>query len=497
MISSPARADDVNSQNSSRSIDLRSPISQDDQIANDLPSNMKTPTVSKDSVPTPPTKLLPISLRSNSPDHLGSPNVPPNPATPPPISNAEVNSALQDMLSAVTDFARVVRGIAPTTTPDSVPGTPTFTDRPEHPCTGPDELQRLRRQLEESAQRENTLCARVDSLERDLAYIRANLATPQQSRPPPSWSDVVRQPSKPAGPPPARETSSGKKVRYPDTPCPVCHSPSSDGRHHYASACPHRVRKFVPPNTQPAPPSPTNTSPREPQTCHVCKSPDHLSRACPERNSTHTHANPKQDRLPRCAVPTCRQEVPPTMWFAEKQTQFCFANGERIPKPPHYDPTRDSFVCDLCHFNQPKYTRHFTIGKHYPVQVRDRPHNLGDDAEPKPTPPPMPKPAPPPFKHDNKDGDLNITQTVKSEKMQRWLFRQMGEDVDLCPRRKKGWQRNMKRWQHFILLVTKSKGRIIKKQLDKYRIALKSYLSDLAQLAKREKFLQRAHEPEN
>ena len=44
MISSPARADDVNSQNSSRSIDLRSPTSQDDQITNDLPSNMNTPT---------------------------------------------------------------------------------------------------------------------------------------------------------------------------------------------------------------------------------------------------------------------------------------------------------------------------------------------------------------------------------------------------------------------------------------------------------------------
>ena len=69
------------------------------------------------------------------------------------------------------------------------------------------------------------------------------------------------------------------------------------------------------------------------------------------------------------------------MWFAEKQTQFCFVDGERIPKPPHYDPTRDSFVCDWCHFSQPKYTRHFTIGKHYPVQVRDRPHNLGDDAD--------------------------------------------------------------------------------------------------------------------
>ena len=195
MISSPARADDVNSQNSSRSIDLRSPISQDDQIANDLPSNMKTPTVPKGSVPTPPAELLPINLCSNSPDHLGLPNVPPYLATPPPISNAEVNSAIQNMLSAITDFANVVlRGIAPTTTPDSVPGTPTFTDRPEHPSTGPDELQRLRRQLEESAQRENTLCARVDSLERDLASIRADLAAPQQSRPPLSWSDVVRQP---------------------------------------------------------------------------------------------------------------------------------------------------------------------------------------------------------------------------------------------------------------------------------------------------------------
>ena len=153
-------------------------------MANDLPSNMKTPTVSKGSAPTPPTKLLPISLRSNSPDHLGSPNVPPHLATPPPILNAEVNSAIQNMLSAVTDFANVVRGIAPTTTPDSVPGTLTFTDRAEHPSTGPDELQRLRQQLEESAQRENTLCARVDSLERDLASIRADLAAPQQrSRP--------------------------------------------------------------------------------------------------------------------------------------------------------------------------------------------------------------------------------------------------------------------------------------------------------------------------
>ena len=37
---------------------------------------------------------------------------------------------------------------------------------------------------------------------------------------------------------------------------------------------------------------------------------------------------------------------------------------------------------------------------------------------------------------------------------------------------------------------------IVKKQLDEYRIALKSYRSDLAQLAKREKFLQHAHEPE-
>ena len=55
----------------------------------------------------------------------------------------------------------------------------------------------------------------------------------------------------------------------------------------------------------------------------------------------------------------------------------------------------------------------------------------------------------------------------------------------------------MKKWQHFILLITKSKGHIAKKQLDEYRIALKSYRSDLAQLAKREKFLQRAHEPGN
>ena len=108
----------------------------------------------------------------------------------------------------------------------------------------------------------------------------------------------------------------------------------------------------------------------------------------------------------------------------------------------------------------------------------------------------MPKPAPPPFKPDEKD--LIVGEYVKSKKMCSWLFNQTGGEVlELCPRRKKCWQRIMKRWQHFILLVTKSKGRIIKKQLDKYRIALKSYRSDLAQLAKREKFLQRAHEPEN
>ena len=55
----------------------------------------------------------------------------------------------------------------------------------------------------------------------------------------------------------------------------------------------------------------------------------------------------------------------------------------------------------------------------------------------------------------------------------------------------------MKKWQRFILLVAKSKGRIVKKQLNEYRIALKSYRSDLAQLAKREKFLRRAQEPAN
>ena len=35
----------------------------------------------------------------------------------------------------------------------------------------------------------------------------------------------------------------------------------------------------LPPNAQPAPQPPANTSPCEPQTCHVCKSPDHLPRA--------------------------------------------------------------------------------------------------------------------------------------------------------------------------------------------------------------------------
>ena len=69
---------------------------------------------------------------------------------------------------------------------------PTLMDRSEHPSNpGLDELQRLRQQLDESAQREHALCARVDSLERDLASICADFAAPQQNRPPPSWSDIV------------------------------------------------------------------------------------------------------------------------------------------------------------------------------------------------------------------------------------------------------------------------------------------------------------------
>ena len=267
MISSPlaAQADDANSQNSSCLIDLRSLTSQDDHITSNLPSNMKTRTVSKGSAPTLPTKLLPINLCSNSPNHLSSPNVPPHLATPPPILNAEVNSAIQNMLSAATDFANVIHGIAPPTTPDPDPGTLTLTDCPEHPSTSPDELQHLCQQLEESAQCGNTLCVRVDMLECDLASICVNLATPQQSCPPPLWSDVVQQPSKPAGLPPACKASSSKKVRYPDTPCPVCHSPSSNSHHHYASACPHCVHKFVLLNTQPAPLLAANTSPCESQ----------------------------------------------------------------------------------------------------------------------------------------------------------------------------------------------------------------------------------------
>ena len=133
MTSSPARADDVNSKNSSRSIDPRTPISQEDQIANDLPSNIKTPTVPDGSAPTPPTKLLPINLRSNSPDRLDPPNAPSHLALPQPISDAETNSAIQGMLSAAANFTTIVRGKAPTAPPDSVSGTPTLTDPPEQP----------------------------------------------------------------------------------------------------------------------------------------------------------------------------------------------------------------------------------------------------------------------------------------------------------------------------------------------------------------------------
>jgi hypothetical protein len=112
----------------------------------------------------------------------------------------------------------------------------------------------------------------------------------------------------------------------------------------------------------------------------------------------------------------------------------------------------------------------------------------------------MPRPEPPPIAKP--DGiDLIIMPHPKSKSMVKrlahWKARPWIEAPELCLHRKKCWQRNIKRWQHFILLITKSTGRIVKKQLDKYRIALKSYRSDLAQLAKREKFLQRAHEPEN
>ena len=63
------------------------------------------------------------------------------------------------------------------------------------------------------------------------------------------------------------------------------------------------------------------------------------------------------------------------------------------------------------------------------------------------------------------------------------------KDVKL---REKSWRHSMKMWQRFILFVQGSKGRIVKKQLDKYRLELKSYRADLAQFAKREKFLRRA-----
>jgi hypothetical protein len=205
------------------------------------------------------------------------------------------------------------------------------------------------------------------------------------------------------------------------------------------------------------------------------------------------------------------------MRFAEKQAQFCLFDGERIPKPPHYDPTRDSFVCDWCHFSQPKYTRHFIIGKHYSTNPRDRPHGLGKDTDAGPTPPPMPRPEPPPIAKPD-ENELAVDKYVKSKDAP--LAKRYGPHgcttrthpglsqamQELCssyapeqamPRRKKRWQRIMKRWQHFILLVTKSKGPIVKKQLDKYCIALKSYRSDLAQLTKREKFLQHMQEPAN
>ena len=126
----------------------------------------------------------------------------------------------------------------------------------------------------------------------------------------------------------------------------------------------------------------------------------------------------------------------------------------------------------------------------------------------------MPRPEPPPIaKPDNNDltYDLVLGKHVQLKDATTVRYfgphgRTTGLHHSLCsdsaiqqemPRRKKRWRRIMKKWQHFILLVAKSKGRIVKKQLDEYRIALKSYRSDLAQLAKREKFLQRAHEPEN
>ena len=61
-------------------------------------------------------------------------------------------------------------------------------------------------------------------------------------------------------------------------------------------------------------------------------------------------------------------------------------------------------------------------------------------------------------------------------------------------RRTKKWQRIMKNWQLFILPVTESEGRIVKKHLDEYKLALKTFRSAMAKFDEKEKSLQIAQE---
>ena len=145
------------------------------------------------------------------------------------------------------------------------------------------------------------------------------------------------------------------------------------------------------------------------------------------------------------------------MWYTEKHTPHRISNGKFISMPPHYDPARDTIVCGTCHLSEPKYSRHFTIRKDYPIQLKDR------HKGPKPTPPPMPKLAPPPVAKPDIVYDLKQPITVNAK-----------------TRRTKKWQRIVKNWQLFILLITDSEGRIVKKQLDKYKLALKTFRSAMA-----------------
>ena len=65
---------------------------------------------------------------------------------------------------------------------------------------------------------------------------------------------------------------------------------------------------------------------------------------------------------------------------------------------------------------------------------------------------------------------------------------------NLKTRRTNKWQRIMKNWQCFILFVTDSEGRIVKKQLDKCELALRTFRSAMAKFDEKENFLQIAQE---